>query len=181
MSRATTITGKMLEGLAQSYRIDSGKRVAHWIALLGSTFWNMIVVAVPGSLWNIFFRHWLALIYLFDVALIVGGIFVNPRIKIFRLASTRTHCRGPSHYFRTGLLPLGQARRVAHSPHSARAWLDRIDRLRRNFAGEPMRAFAPTGRDYPGRSRERSDPRIGCLDRMAKVAKTENAIRRSGY
>jgi patatin-related protein len=82
ISRSTAIAGKMLEGLADKYRFDSGKRVASWIARLGTTFWNMIAVAVPQSLGNLFFQHWLGLSYLFAFTMIVVGIFVNANVKI---------------------------------------------------------------------------------------------------
>ena len=74
LSRATAVTGKMLDGLADKYQVDSGKRVAAWITRLGTTFWNMIAVAVPQSLGNLFFRHWLGLLYLFSVVIILAGI-----------------------------------------------------------------------------------------------------------
>lgn len=74
ISRATNITGKMLEGLANKYGSVRGKRGAVWIARLGSVFWNTIGVAVPQSLPNLFFRHWLGLLYVFSTVLIFAGI-----------------------------------------------------------------------------------------------------------
>jgi len=82
ISRATNVTGKMLEGLADKYGSDRGQRTAVWIARLGSVFWNLVAVAVPGSLGNLFVRHWLALLYLFSALMIVGGIFIKD-IKSF--------------------------------------------------------------------------------------------------
>jgi patatin-related protein len=82
ISRTTTITGKMLEGLAQGYRSVPGKRIAAWITRLGATFWNMIAVAVPQSFGNLFFRHWLGLLYLFAFLTILVGVFINERVKI---------------------------------------------------------------------------------------------------
>jgi patatin-related protein len=77
ISRATNITGKMLESLADKYGYDRGKRGAVWIARLGSVFWNTIAVAVPQSLANLFFRHWLGLLYIFSALLIFAGIAVS--------------------------------------------------------------------------------------------------------
>ena len=82
ISRSTTITGKMLEGLADSHDSDRGKRAAAWMARLGATFWNVISVAVPQSLGNLFFRHWLGLLYLFAFLTLFVGIFVNERMKV---------------------------------------------------------------------------------------------------
>ena len=74
ISRSTNIAGSMLEALADLHRFDSGKRAASWVTRLGATFWNMIAVAVPQSLGNIFLRHWLGLLYLFSAVVIVTGI-----------------------------------------------------------------------------------------------------------
>ncbi|HEX4638316.1 MAG TPA: DUF3376 domain-containing protein [Chthoniobacterales bacterium] len=74
ISRATNITGNMLEGLADERRSNGGKRMASWVTRFGTAFWNMIAVAVPQSLGNLFFRHWLGLLYLFSVVVIVAEI-----------------------------------------------------------------------------------------------------------
>jgi hypothetical protein len=74
ISRSTNITGNMLQGLADQYRFNGGKHAANWITRLGATFWNMIAVAAPQSLGNIFFRHWLGLLYLFSAVVILTGI-----------------------------------------------------------------------------------------------------------
>ena len=77
ISRATNITGKMLEALSEKYGSERGKRGAVWVARLGSAFWNTISVAVPQSLPNLFFRHWLGLLYVFSALLIFAGIAVT--------------------------------------------------------------------------------------------------------
>ena len=74
ISRSTNITGNMLDGLAEQHRVQGGKRMAGWVTRFGATFWNMIAVAVPQSLGNIFFRHWLGLLYLFSAVVILTGI-----------------------------------------------------------------------------------------------------------
>ena len=70
-ARATTVVGKMLEGLSSEY--NRGAKVALWVTRLGKIFWGLVEVAVPHSLFNMMFRHWLKLIYLFEVLLIVFG------------------------------------------------------------------------------------------------------------
>jgi hypothetical protein len=57
--------------------------VAVWIARLGSWFWSLVTVAVPRSLPNLFFRHWLGILYVFDVLTILGGTFLDPQVKAF--------------------------------------------------------------------------------------------------
>ena len=44
-----------------------------WLSRLARTFWRLVEVAVPNTLANIVVRHWLNLLYLFEVLLIVGG------------------------------------------------------------------------------------------------------------
>jgi patatin-related protein len=81
ISRSTNITGDMLSGLADKYQSNRGKTVAKWIAGVGSTLWNIIAVAVPQSLGNLFFRHLLGLFYFFAFLLIFVGIFLNNSVK----------------------------------------------------------------------------------------------------
>ncbi len=84
ISRATNVTGRMLEALAEDYRFGKASQAGMWIARLASIFWNIIGVAVPGSLRNLVLRYWLGLIYVFEFFLIFFGIlFAKPEIKIF--------------------------------------------------------------------------------------------------
>jgi patatin-related protein len=84
ISRATNVTGRMLEALAEDYRFGKANQVGMWIARLASIFWNVIGVAVPGSLRNLVLRYWLGLIYVFEFFLIFFGIlFAKSDIKIF--------------------------------------------------------------------------------------------------
>ena len=81
ISRSTNITGNMISGLADKYRIDSARRFGARMAWLGTVLWNLVAVAVPESLPSLFFRHWLRLLYFFAFALIAVGIFVNNNVK----------------------------------------------------------------------------------------------------
>jgi patatin-related protein len=84
ISRSTTITGKMLEGLADQRGARSGKRIAVWVTRFGATFWNLITVSVPQSLPNLFFRHWLGIAYLLAALAIFGGIAISvPTVTTF--------------------------------------------------------------------------------------------------
>jgi patatin-related protein len=84
ISRATNVTGRMLEALAEDYRFGKANQVGMWIARLASIFWNIIGVAVPGSPRYLVLRYWLGLIYVFEFFLIFLGIlFGKPEIKIF--------------------------------------------------------------------------------------------------
>jgi hypothetical protein len=70
----------MFTGLAETYRLDSAKRFASWMAFSGTALWNLVAVAVPENLASLFFRHWLRLFYFFAIALIALGLVV-PALK----------------------------------------------------------------------------------------------------
>lgn len=81
-ARATTVIGKIFEGLSDEY--NRGAKAAAWVTRLGRVFWGMVEVAVPDSILNKIFRHWLKLIYLFEALMIVFGIlFQNNEISRF--------------------------------------------------------------------------------------------------
>jgi hypothetical protein len=69
-ARATTIVGKMLTAVSSDY--GSASRYIAWVARLGQIFWALVEVAVPRSLPNLIFRHWIKLLYFFEISLIVG-------------------------------------------------------------------------------------------------------------
>jgi patatin-related protein len=70
-ARATTVIGKMLEGLSSSR--NASTKPALWIARLGRIFWALVEVAVPRSFAELFFHHWLKLIYFLEALMIVGS------------------------------------------------------------------------------------------------------------
>jgi patatin-related protein len=79
-ARATTVIGKMLEGLSDKY--DRGGKIAPWITRIGRILWGLVEVAVPRSIPKIVVQHWLKLLFLFEGLLIVGGIlFVSPTVR----------------------------------------------------------------------------------------------------
>jgi hypothetical protein len=69
LARSTRIVGKMLEGVAE--RRSMNKSSVAWIARLGQAFWALVIVAVPDSLLNLIFRHWLKVLYTFELLLLV--------------------------------------------------------------------------------------------------------------
>lgn len=70
-ARATTVIGKMLEGLSSSRNVST--KPSLWIARLGQIFWALVEVAVPRSFPELFFRHLLKLIYFLEALMIVGS------------------------------------------------------------------------------------------------------------
>ncbi|HKG45862.1 MAG TPA: patatin-like protein [Pyrinomonadaceae bacterium] len=77
IARSTQVIGKMFEDMANQNQME-GKRLA-WIARLGQFFWGLVEVAVPGSLLNLVFFHWLKIIYAFEIFLIVASILLGQK------------------------------------------------------------------------------------------------------
>ncbi len=67
----------MFEDMANQHQIE-GRGLA-WISRLGQFFWGLVEVAVPGSLLNLLFFHWLKIIYAFEVFLIVASILLGQK------------------------------------------------------------------------------------------------------
>jgi patatin-related protein len=84
IARSTQVIGKMFEDMANQNQLE-GKRLA-WIARLGQFFWGLVEVAVPGSLLNLFFFHWLKIIYAFEIFLIVGSILLGAAEQVQNFA-----------------------------------------------------------------------------------------------
>jgi len=82
IARATNVIGKILEALSAKRKVDT--KYALWIARLGQVFWALVEVAVPQSFANLFFRHWLKLVYFMEVLLIAGGtLLAQPQMQQF--------------------------------------------------------------------------------------------------
>jgi patatin-related protein len=81
-ARATTIIGDLLSGISKDYNVSD--RYAGWVARLGTIFWGLVEVSVPQSVPHLLFRHWLKLLYTFEVLMIVGAtIFAKPEVSQF--------------------------------------------------------------------------------------------------
>lgn len=85
-ARATTVIGKMLEGLSSSR--NASTKPALWIARLGRVFWALVEVAVPRSFAELFFQHWLKLIYFLEALMIVGStLLLAPGAQRFAITA----------------------------------------------------------------------------------------------
>jgi patatin-related protein len=85
-ARATTVVGKILEALSAKRRVRTGYAV--WIARIGQILWAMVEVAVPRSLSNLIFRHWLKLIYFLEALLIAGStILLASEVQKFAITA----------------------------------------------------------------------------------------------
>lgn len=85
-ARATTVIGKMLDGLSSSR--NASTKPALWIARLGRIFWALVEVAVPRSFAELFFHHWLKLIYFLEALMILGStLLVAPGAQRFAITA----------------------------------------------------------------------------------------------
>jgi hypothetical protein len=79
LSRATRVIGKIIEEIADRH---GQKSSVSWAARLGQVFWGLVTVAVPGSILNLMFRHWMKVLYTFEVILIgTSLIFGNQSMR----------------------------------------------------------------------------------------------------
>jgi hypothetical protein len=72
LARSTRVIGQIFDQIAGSHNVD--RRPGRWIAKLGTMFWGLVEVAVPNGLPNLFFRHWLKLLYAFEAVIIAAGL-----------------------------------------------------------------------------------------------------------
>jgi hypothetical protein len=83
-ARGTKVLGQMLESFAEAQRLD--KKRIRWVTRLAQIFYGLVEVAVPNSVPHLIFRHWLKLLYLFELLMVVAGIaFVTQPVQQFGL------------------------------------------------------------------------------------------------
>jgi len=76
----------MLEALSSRRRVNS--KYAAWIARLGQIFWALVEVAVPRSVPNLIFRHWLKLVYFLEALLIaLSTLLLSSEVQRFALTA----------------------------------------------------------------------------------------------
>jgi patatin-related protein len=82
-ARASRVFGDILEGYAETQRrLPKGGVV--WVTRTAQLFWLMVEVAVPDSLAGLLVRHWLKLLYVFEVlAILLGTLLLYPTVQQF--------------------------------------------------------------------------------------------------
>lgn len=119
MGRATRVIGSMLDDISKKRNVES--KFTTWISRVGQIFLGLVEVAVPESLLSLLFRHWLKLLYAFEIVMLVLATFVlsTPGVATFAwklLALTlatnfavfllRDYMRGRNLWLRLGILAL---------------------------------------------------------------------------
>ena len=117
LGRATRVIGNILDDISSKNNVDS--KFTRWISRVGQIFLGLVEVSVPESLLSLLFRHWLKLLYAFEVVLLLLATFVlsTPGVASFAwklLALTlatnfavfilRDYMRGRNRWVRIGKL-----------------------------------------------------------------------------
>ncbi|HEU0082176.1 MAG TPA: DUF3376 domain-containing protein, partial [Bradyrhizobium sp.] len=83
-ARALTITGRILEQSEKHYRLKGSPMV--WVTRGGRALQVLLAISTPGDLPNVMLRHWLGLLYLFELLIVVGAVaFSAPAARTFGL------------------------------------------------------------------------------------------------
>jgi hypothetical protein len=82
MGRSINVLGSLLDGLGQKH--PGVQTPAFWLTRLGKIFMDIMQVAIPGSLPGLFFRHWIKVIYVFEVFLITAGALLGFNNTVMR-------------------------------------------------------------------------------------------------
>ncbi len=78
-ARALTVTGRVLDGIAEGRAVQP---LARWLARAGLLAQGVLAVATPGSVWALVGRHWLVLLYLFAAAMAaLGTLLAAPEMR----------------------------------------------------------------------------------------------------
>ncbi len=75
IARSVIIFGRLLEGLSNA---GGGvkQKAGRALALAGRVAWGLVEVAIPKSLWSVLARNWLQVLYLLEVLMLLGGLFL---------------------------------------------------------------------------------------------------------
>lgn len=76
IARSVSITGRMLDGLADHYDAP-GKGFARVVTIAGSMLWGIVEIAIPDSLLEKLSRNWYALLALSGLVIIALGLVTN--------------------------------------------------------------------------------------------------------
>jgi patatin-related protein len=71
-ARALTITGRILQGSEKRFRTQGSAMV--WLTRGGRALQVLLAISTPGSLSQAVLRHWLGLLYLFEVLIVAGAV-----------------------------------------------------------------------------------------------------------
>lgn len=86
LARFSRVFGKMLARYGEAQRVPPSSLL--WITRLTQLFWSLVEVAVPGSIANLVFRHWIKLLYFFELLMIgLGTLLLNQTVQQFGLVA----------------------------------------------------------------------------------------------
>jgi patatin-related protein len=76
MTRAVRIVGGMLEGLG-----DETKTAGGFLIRVSTALWWLVEAAVPNGLTGYFFRRFFAMVFWFEIIMVVGGTIFNQAVQ----------------------------------------------------------------------------------------------------
>ena len=80
ITRTVRILGGILEGLG-----DATKAAGGFLIRVGAALWWLVEAAVPKGLTGHFFRKLFALLFWFEIIMVVGGTLFNPEVQTLGL------------------------------------------------------------------------------------------------
>jgi patatin-related protein len=88
-ARALTITGRILEESEKRYReAKPSKTSMVWVTRGGRALQTLLTISTPGGLPHAVSRHWLGLLYIFEVLLVLGALALSaPAARSFGLTA----------------------------------------------------------------------------------------------
>jgi patatin-related protein len=82
MGRGAHIMGEVLAGAAEARRLSGLKKPLVWVSRIGQLLFGLVEASVPGSRFHLLWRHWLVLLYVFEILAILGGLaFGAPAVQ----------------------------------------------------------------------------------------------------
>jgi hypothetical protein len=70
LSRGTTITGRMLDGIAAGSQLGAPGK---WLTTAGRALWGLVEISVPRGIGTLLGRYWQALLLMISIIMIFAG------------------------------------------------------------------------------------------------------------
>jgi hypothetical protein len=74
LGRATRVIGDIVDDISRKRNLES--KFTRWISRVGQIFLGLVEVSLPDSLLSMLFRHWLKLLYAFEILLLILATIV---------------------------------------------------------------------------------------------------------
>lgn len=76
--------GQVMAGVSEQRRLSGLSKAFTWASRLGRLMFGMVEASVPGTWHHLVVRHWLVLLYIFELLALAGGLFLGaPSVQRF--------------------------------------------------------------------------------------------------